>query len=339
MILLLVDSFVGREDGAAWFYGASAFLFVGIWASAFSVSSIARTEEGGAFRRLLRPNGYMLILVAGAPTYALAGLATQLGWLPVAGQAAISLTTIPAAVALPLLYFRDWHRALAQGAARSSRWSSPKMTGRTVAEAWAREKVADVFVTLLSVTFGLALQDVVDQARARMVLWPLAAGPLISWGQIATVVACAMTAWLISSHLAISRRGLPSYAQTLNAAMVPLFLLSLGGLAGRDEVWPWLYAGGVYLAVSAMTVRWFLRFANDDEERRLLKAVIRPTGFMAILYAGTPIYLTAGLLGQLGWLPAWAGFLFVFGGTPAAMLCAWLFFRDWRRALGAPTHS
>lgn len=53
------------------------------------------------------------------------------------------------------------------------------------------------------------------------------------------------------------------------------------------------------------------------------------------MLVGAPAYALIGLGDQFGFLPDWLVLCAVLASGPSAMLCAWLFFRDWRRALGA----
>jgi len=334
-LLLLSNSFVGAADPTGWFLMAGVFLTAAAFASTASVLNTARPVEGRAFRRMLRPGGFLLVLALGAPSaFAVAAL-VHLGLVGPWGAALMAWATVPAAVLLPVLYFRDWRRALGDGPRASAARRKPSAGGGSVTEVWVRDKVADVFITLISITIGLALQEMVDQARDRMTLWPLDRTSLMVWGQIAGIVSSGLSAWLIYGHLAISRRGLPSYAETLSGAAAPLFLAVASGLTGRPETWPWLYAAAAYLAIQIFVTRRFSRLADDAAEKALLIRVGRPAGFTLIMLVGAPAYALIGLGDQFGFLPDWLVLCAVLASGPSAMLCAWLFFRDWHRALGA----
>lgn len=335
LILLFGNGFLGQPNLAPWLAVAAMFLATSALGSTASVMTASAVPEGSAFRRLLHPLGFRLILIGGVPFYAAAAVLVSMGLVPLWAQTALLLAGVPPTVIVPLVFFRDWKNALDEGP-RARREAGTPPQGRSVAQVWAREKVADVFVTLISITIGLALQDLLDQARAHMRLWPLDRTSLMVWFQIAGLLSSSISAWAIYSHLAISRRGLPSYVETLSGAIVPLFIVIATTLTGRELLWPWFYAAGLYLGAAALSVRSFTRFAADEEERALLQAVVgNPWGCMGVMYAGSPLFLGAGLLSQFGWLPDWLALVLLANAGPSAMLCTWLFFRDWRRALGA----
>ena len=333
LLLLVANSFVGVADSTAWFLMAGVFLTAAAVASTVSVLNTARPVEGRAFRRMLRPGGFLLVPALGAPIAFAAAALVNSGLVEPWGAAAMAWATVPAAVLLPVLYFRDWHRALRGGPRASPKTRTAFAGGGSITEGWVREKVSDVFITLISITIGLALQEMIDQARDRMTLWPLDSASLMIWGQIGGVVSSGLSAWLIYGHLAISRRGLPSYAETLSGAVAPLFLAVASGLTGRAEVWPWLYAAAAYLALQILVTRLFVRFAPDPAEKALLVRVGRPWGYTLVMLIGAPVYALIGLGDQFGLLPQWLVRCAVLASGPSAMLCAWLFFRDWRGAL------
>lgn len=61
----------------------------------------------------------------------------------------------------------------------------------------------------------------------------------------------------------------------------------------------------------------------------------RPTGYTGVVWVGGPALLLVGLADQMGWLPRWAVLAAIVSAIPAGPFCAWLFFRDWRKAVGA----
>jgi len=334
LLLLFSNSFVGSADPTTWFLMAGVFLTVSVIASTVSVLTTAGAVEGHAFRRMLQPGGFLLILFLSAPCAFVAAAAIHVEWMGSWGAAAMAWATVPAAILLPVLYFRDWQRALREGPREASTRPKPIQPVGSITEGWVRDKVADVFITLISITIGLALQEMVDQARDRMTLWPLDRASLMTWGQIVGVISSGLSAWLIYGHLAISRRGLPSYAETLSGAVAPLFLAIASGLTGRAEVWPWLYAAATYLALQIIVTRFFIQFAGDAVEKALLVRVNHPTGYTLVMLIGAPVYALIGLGDQFEVLPDGLVLCAVLASGPAGMLCAWLFLRDWRQALG-----
>ena len=335
LLLLFSNSFVGSADPTAWFLMAGVFLTVSVIASTVSVLTTAGAVEGHAFRRMLQPGGFLLILVLSAPCAFVAAALIHGERVGSWGAAAMAWTTVPAAILLPVLYFRDWQWAIREGPREASTRPKPIHAVGSITEGWVRDKVADVFITLISITIGLALQEMVDQARDRMTLWPLDSASLMTWGQIFGVVSGGLSTWIIYGHLAISRRRLPSYAETLSGAVAPLFLAVASGLTGRAEVWPWLYAAAAYLALQIFITRFFIQLSGDAIEKALLIRVNHPTGYTLVMLIGAPVYALIGLGSQFEVLPEGLVLCAVLASGPAGMLCAWLFFRDWRQALGA----
>jgi hypothetical protein len=47
-----------------------------------------------------------------------------------------------------------------------------------------REQFPALYITLVSVLIGLALADLVAEARAHMALWPLTVDTLRTWGEL-----------------------------------------------------------------------------------------------------------------------------------------------------------
>ena len=85
----------------------------------------------------------------------------------------------------------------------------------------------------------------------------------------------------------------------------------------------------------ALAVGTQIRNLRVPGEPAVFSAMMRPTGPFAVLYLGAPAYLLAGLAGQLGRLPPAVELALTLGATPASFIVVWMFFRDWRTALGA----
>lgn len=331
--LLITNSLAGQPNAAGWFFGASLFLGISLIAALSTILGAAATPDGRSFRRVARPAGALAVLYVGVPVYVLAGIGSLMGWLPLWAQAVAAWSSVPAAAMLGVVFFSDWRRALKEAPRARRVPAVPAPKGQSVLEQFVREKAGDVFITLISIIIGMALQDLVDQARERIHLWPLDPQALAAWGQIGGVVSSGICAWIVISHLAISRRGVPGYAEMMSGAVAPFFIIVANGLIGIPQSWLWFYAAGIYLAVCVLTIRMQIRFADNDTERSLYKALEAPLGYVSICYLGAPGYIAFGLAMQWGLAPDWLVLAVTTTSGPAAMLCAWLFFRDWRRAI------
>ncbi|MBS0409325.1 MAG: hypothetical protein JSR86_05380 [Proteobacteria bacterium] len=192
-----------------------------------------------------------------------------------------------------------------------------------------------VFVTLLSILVGLVLSDLVTEARGRMRLWPLDLVVLRSWGQLAGNGVAAISSWMVMVHLGVARRGLPRLSDSVSTFGPPLLVLCATTFVGRAATWPWLYGAGIYLVACIVAVGTLIRNLRIPGEPAVFATMMRPTGPFAVLYLGAPAYLLAGLAGQLGRLPPVVDMALTLGATPASGLVVWMFFRDWRAALGA----
>jgi hypothetical protein len=206
--------------------------------------------------------------------------------------------------------------------------------GRTSIETRVKQQFPSLFITLVSVLVGLVFADLVSEARARMVLWPLTLETLRTWGQIAAMGASTLTAWVVYAHIGASRQRVPVLADSLVAFCTPIPLLIGNSLVGQRAIWPWFAFASCYLAVSLFASLWQIRLVRADEEltaafsRRFLA-----TGFFAIFLAGIPAFAAFAWIDYEGWMPLWLETLIAFSPVPAAALCMQLFFADWHRAL------
>src|SRR5579862_1918910 len=87
-----------------------------------------------------------------------------------------------------------------------------------------REQFPALFITLVSVLIGLALADLVAEARARMVLWPLSLSTLRTWCQLSANFFSALGAWVVYAHIGISRRRIPGLSDAFIAFSMPIIL-------------------------------------------------------------------------------------------------------------------
>src|SRR5579863_10538449 len=84
-----------------------------------------------------------------------------------------------------------------------------------------KEQFPALFITLVSVLIGLALADLVSEARGRMVLWPITLHSLRTWFELSGNLVSALSAWVIYAHMGISRRRIPSLADAIIAFTLP----------------------------------------------------------------------------------------------------------------------
>jgi hypothetical protein len=144
-----------------------------------------------------------------------------------------------------------------------------------------------------------------------------------------------MTAWIVYSHIGVSRERIPELADSLVAFIVPLTLLLAMSLIGREEIWPWFYYASFSLVVSLATSMWLLHLSRAEPGLARLGRLLRSRGYFAIFYAGIPTFALAGWLGQLNLLSPLAEVLVAMIPMPTALLAAYLFLRDWREAITA----
>ncbi|HEX3429587.1 MAG TPA: hypothetical protein VHT03_01765 [Rhizomicrobium sp.] len=206
--------------------------------------------------------------------------------------------------------------------------------GAEVLEERIKQQFPALFITFVSVLIGLVFADLVSEARARMKLWPLNVATLRTWAQVFAMAASAFAAWVVYSHLGISRNRIPTFADSFSAVLVPTPLLIFNSFVGRALVWPWFYFASMYLLICLVTSFWQLRLTRAERELHTFRRLYRPTGFLSVFYAGVPGFAISGWADQHGWLsPLWE-LAIAATPIPAALLCVHLFLRDWRDAIG-----
>lgn len=192
-----------------------------------------------------------------------------------------------------------------------------------------------LIVTLLSVLIGLAFSDLVEIARTRMTLWPLNLGALRTWSQIFAMASCAFSVWVVFAHLGVSRLRIPSLADSVQVFITPLTILFGNSLVGQKDIWPWFYFASFYLVGALVTWRWQIRAALSEPELAPFARLVGPYGPLGVLYIGIPTYAAAGWADSQGLVPPLAEVLLAMSACPAALLTAWLFIREWHRAIAA----
>ena len=145
----------------------------------------------------------------------------------------------------------------------------------------------------------------------------------------------AVAIWAFLAHVGMSRRAVPTLADTIIVFLTPVPLLFGNTFVGQKEIWPWFYYAAGYLAVSVVTVHWQLRLLLKQPELASFRILYSPLGPLSVLYVGVPFYALAGWLDQHGPLPPVVQTVLALSAGPPAVLFSWLFFRDWQKAIAA----
>ena len=119
-----------------------------------------------------------------------------------------------------------------------------------------------LFITLLSVLIGLVFADLFGRVRARVTLWPFDLATFRTWGQIFASGFCAFAVWVVFAHIGISRRHIPTLADSVIVFVLPVPLMVGSSLAGRSEIWPWYYFAIGYLVICAVSTHWQIAMAT-----------------------------------------------------------------------------
>ena len=196
-----------------------------------------------------------------------------------------------------------------------------------------------LIVTLLSVLIGLAFSDLVGIARAQMTLWPLDIAVLRTWGQIVAMASVSLAVWIIFAHLGVSRLRIPAFADTVVVFILPLAILVGNSLVGQKAIWPWFYYASFYLLISLGAWHWQVRIALAESELASFARLTRPLGPLSVIYFGIPSYAAAGWADSHGLLSPVAETLIAMSAGPAACLTAWIFVREWQRAISSAQAS
>ena len=196
-----------------------------------------------------------------------------------------------------------------------------------------KEQFPGLIVTLLSVLIGLALDDLLSIARTRLTLWPLDLAMLRSWGQLLAMIGCSLSVWVIFAHMAVSRLRIPKLADSIIVFVIPSAILVGNSLVGLKDGWPWFYFASLYLLISLVTWVWQVHIALAERELASFARLTRPSGPLGVLYFGIPFYAAAGWADSHRLLSPALETLIAVSAAPAALLTAWLFVREWQRAI------
>ena len=117
--LLIGNSFVGLKEIWPWFYYASFYLVMSLGTTLLQVRAASAESELASFARINRPFGPLLVLYIGIPFYAAAGWADSHGMFSPIAEMLLAISAAPAALSFLWLFFRSWHRAIAEARAPS----------------------------------------------------------------------------------------------------------------------------------------------------------------------------------------------------------------------------
>jgi hypothetical protein len=112
--LLIGNSFVGLKEIWPWFYYASFYLVMSLGTTLLQVRAASAESELASFARINRFFGPMLVLYIGIPFYAAAGWADSHGMFSPIAEMLLAISAAPAALSFLWLFFRSWHRAIAE---------------------------------------------------------------------------------------------------------------------------------------------------------------------------------------------------------------------------------
>jgi hypothetical protein len=197
-----------------------------------------------------------------------------------------------------------------------------------------REQFPALYITLVSVLIGLALAYLVSQARGRMVLWPLTLDTLRTWGELNGNLFSALACWVIYAHIGISRRRIPTMADSIIAFTLPLYLLILNSYVGVTPMWQWLYFAFGFLVMSLATTMWNFHILRQETELASFNRLTRFGGYSIIFVTGIPFYAAAGWADQHDLLSPLLQTLVAWAPAPSALLACHIFLRDWQHAIG-----
>lgn len=115
--LLIGNAFVGLKDTWPWFYYASFYLAMSLGATLSLVRMASAESELISFSRIAAPFGPNLVLYFGIPVYAVMGWADSHGMFSPVTEMLLAMSPTPAALCFLWLFFRSWHRAIAEAGA------------------------------------------------------------------------------------------------------------------------------------------------------------------------------------------------------------------------------
>ncbi len=183
------------------------------------------------------------------------------------------------------------------------------------------ENYSAIYITIVSVLLGLALDDIVSILRS------LESISLFNWLTAAFSVHVIFNAWVGYSVAASIARLVPSAWDALNVFTLSVAHFALNSAIGEEQT-VFFYTASCYSAVAGGVTYYNVWRANQDDSidivpRTFLKVI-------AINAVGAGAFLTAGIVTQTVILSDTAQNSIVVLGIPFATLWLYVFLRVWK---------
>jgi hypothetical protein len=195
------------------------------------------------------------------------------------------------------------------------------------------EQYPMVVVTLVSVITGAVLTDLMMEVRIRMHLWPLSLETIRVCAQVIMVGYLSLNVWMVSTHLAILPKRIPSLGDSVVAFLLPATLFFVTSRVGEAETWPYFYATSLNGVIGVSARLYMSRLVTAEPGTEPIKRIFRPTGYLMGFYVGIPLSVTMGWLDQHGRLSPLHATIFILIGLLNTGLATYRFFHDWHLAV------
>lgn len=179
-----------------------------------------------------------------------------------------------------------------------------------------------IYVTLVSVMLGLALDDTVSIMRGIESLTPF------NWLTAVFSVHVIFNAWVGYSSAASAVRLVPSVWDALNVFVLSVAHFALNSAIGEQPI-VFFYSASAYSAVAGGVVYFNIWRVNQDDA-----ITLEVTTFRVILWInaiGSAAFLIAGILAQKSLATPAAQTFIVALGIPFATLWLYTFLKVWRK--------
>ena len=183
------------------------------------------------------------------------------------------------------------------------------------------ENYSTIYITIVSVLLGLALDDIVS------ILRNLESINFFNWLTAAFSVHVIFNAWVGYSAAASIARLVPSVWDALNVFTLSVAHFALNSAIGEEPT-VFFYSASCYSAVAGGVTYYNVWRADQDESIN-----IRPGMFFRVIginVAGALGFLAAGVLTQAVFLSATVQNAIVVLGIPFATLWLFVFLRVWK---------
>lgn len=183
------------------------------------------------------------------------------------------------------------------------------------------ENYSTIYITIVSVLLGLALDDIVSILRGIENI------SLFNWLTAAFSVHVIFNAWVGYSSIASIARLVPSVWDALNVFTLSVAHFSLNSAIGEEPT-VFFYTASCYSAIAGGVTYYNVWRANQDESITIrMNTVFRIIGINA---AGSLLFLAAGLFTQAAVLSTAAQNSIVVLGIPFATLWLLVFLQVWK---------